>query len=68
MFSGLCLNPEELKHLQEEFIRLDTNNNGVLSKEDIRRISETEFGKKYASKNALDWDHIINECDVDGDG
>lgn len=47
---------------------MDTNNNGVLSKEDIRRISETEFGKKYASKNSLDWDLIINECDVDGDG
>lgn len=59
---------DELKHLQEEFIRLDTQNNGVLTKDDIRRISETEFGQKYAAKNELDWDMVINELDVDGDG
>lgn len=68
MFSGLCVSPEEMQHLQEEFIRLDADKNGTLSHEDIRRIAVSEFGKKYAAKNQIDWDCIIEECDVDGDG
>lgn len=39
-----------------------------MSHQDIRRIAESEFGKKYAAKNHIDWDCIIEECDVDGDG
>lgn len=45
LVSGLCVSPEELMQLQDEFIRLDSDNKGTLSREDIRRISESEFGR-----------------------
>jgi Ca2+-binding EF-hand superfamily protein len=38
---------EELRELQEAFIRLDRDNKGTLSVEDIKRISESDFGMKY---------------------
>ena len=57
-----------MKQLQEEFIRLDRDNTGVLTLEDIKRISESEFGKQYSKKNKVDWQQIIEECDLDGDG
>jgi Ca2+-binding EF-hand superfamily protein len=41
----------ELKQLQEEFFRLDRDKKGVLSVDDIKRIAETEFGRKYQLKN-----------------
>lgn len=68
LVSGLCVSPEELMQLQDEFIRLDSDNKGTLSREDIRRIAESEFGQQYAAKRQIDWDGIIEECDIDGDG
>ena len=68
LVSGLCVSPKELQLLQEEFIRLDADKNGTLSYNDIRRIADSEFGKMYQRKNAIDWECIIEECDVDGDG
>ena len=68
LVSGLCVSPEELAQLQEEFIRLDADNKGTLSRDDIRRISESEFGRKYAAKRKIDWEEVIDECDIDGDG
>jgi Ca2+-binding EF-hand superfamily protein len=47
LISGLCVSQEELKELQEAFIRLDRDNKGTLTIDDIKRISESEFGKKY---------------------
>lgn len=36
-------------------MRLDRDNKGVLSVEDIKRIAESEFGKKYELKNKIQW-------------
>lgn len=68
LISGLCVSQEELRELQEAFIRLDRDNKGTLSIEDIKRISESEFGRKYQQKNKFEWSQIIEECDIDGDG
>lgn len=68
LFSGLCVTPQELQQLQEEFLRLDSDNKGTLTRADIQKIADTEFGRKYSERNAVDWDAIIEECDIDGDG
>ena len=47
LISGLCVSQEELRELQQAFIRLDRDNKGTLSMEDIKRIAESEFGRKY---------------------
>lgn len=62
------MSQEELRELQEAFIRLDRDNKGTLTVEDIKRISESEFGRKYQQKNKFEWSQIIEECDIDGDG
>jgi len=33
--------------MQAEFLRLDTNKTGTLKIEDLKKIAESEFGKKY---------------------
>jgi len=46
LISGLCVSPEELKELQEAFMRLDKDNKGTLNLEDIKKIAESDFGQK----------------------
>lgn len=49
-------------------MRLDKDNKGTLNLEDIKKIAESDFGKKQQQKNSIDWQQIIEECDLDGDG
>ena len=49
-------------------MRLDVDNKGTLTANDIKQIADSEFGKQYQLNNPIDWDQIIQECDLDGDG
>ena len=64
LVSGLSATQEELQALQKEFIRIDKNKDGTISKDELEEMTNTSLSKKY---NA-DWDKIIGECDTNGDG
>ena len=68
LVSGLSATKEEIDEIQKEFLRLDKDNRGTLSLEDIKNITESEFGKKYQNMTSQDWEQVIQECDMNGDG
>ena len=47
LVSGLSATKEEIEEIQKEFLRLDKDNRGTLCLDDIKNITESEFGKKY---------------------
>ena len=49
-------------------MRLDKGNRGTLCLDDIKNITESEFGKKYKNMTCQDWEQVIQECDMNGDG
>ena len=49
-------------------MRLDVDHKGTLTADDIKKIADSEFGRKYQKSNPIDWNMIIEECDLDGDG
>ena len=63
LVSGLTATQEELHILQREFIRLDKNKTGTLSKHQL----ETMTNKKLQNQYDIDWDKIIEQCDSKGD-
>ena len=68
LVSGLSATKEEIEEIQKEFLRLDKDNRGTLSLNDIKKITESEFGKKYKNMTSKDWEQVIQECDMNGDG
>lgn len=36
--------------------------------EDLKNIRHSCFGKKYMEEQEMDWDELIKECDLNGDG
>ena len=55
LISGLCASQEELDSLQKEFIRLDKDRSGTLTKEELEQMSHSKLKTNYD----VDWDHII---------
>ena len=55
LISGLCASQEELDSLQKEFIRLDKDRSGTLTKEELEQMSHSKLKTAYE----VDWDHII---------
>lgn len=45
LVAGLSASPEELEHLQKEFLRLDKSKTGTLKLEDLKKITESDLGK-----------------------
>lgn len=68
LVSGLSASKQEIEEIQREFLRLDKGNRGTLSLDDIKNITESEFGKKYQNMTCQDWEQVIQECDMNGDG
>jgi Ca2+-binding EF-hand superfamily protein len=68
LISGLNATEAELKELQEEFLRLDQSNTGTLSIEDLKKMHNSTFGKKFLGDDELDWETVVKECDLNGDG
>jgi len=62
--SGLSTTQEELQALQKEFIRIDRDKSGTIDKSELEMMTHSSLGKMYN----IDWDHIIEECDQNGDG
>ena len=57
LISGLSTGKEELEILQREFIRLDTDRSGTLSKQELRHM------KRFAKDNESDFNKIYDEID-----
>lgn len=68
LVAGLSASTEELEELQKEFLRLDKDKTGTLKLEDLKKITESELGKKYKKFNNEDWDTIFKGVDLNGDG
>jgi len=66
--SGLSTSKEEMELMQKEFLRLVKNKTGTLKLEDLKKISESELGKKYSVFNNTDWHDILQGVDLNGDG
>lgn len=64
LVSGLSVTQDELDNLQKEFIRLDTDKSGTLTKNELEAMTNSKLAKRYN----LDWDVIIKECDQNKDG
>lgn len=64
LISGLSASEEQLGQLQKEFIRLDRDKSGTLTKEELEDMTSTKLADRYE----LDWDLIIDECDTNRDG
>jgi len=47
---------------------LDKDKTGSLKLEDLKRISCSELGEKYKNLSNLDWEQIIEGCDLNNDG
>jgi len=50
--------------MMKEFIRIDKDKSGTLSKQELEQMTHVKLKSKYD----LDWDQIIQECDYNGDG
>ena len=64
LISGLSATQEELDVLQREFIRIDKDRSGTLTKWELEEMTSSKLTKMYN----INWDEIINECDYNGDG
>lgn len=64
LISGLSATQEELDVLQKEFIRIDKDKSGTLTKWELEEMTSSKLTKMYN----INWDEIINECDYNGDG
>lgn len=64
LLSGLSASQEELETLQREFVRIDKDRNGTLSKWELEQMVHSKIQNKYN----IDWDEIIEQCDYNGDG
>jgi len=47
LVAGLSASPQELEQMQKEFLRLDKDKTGTLKLEDLKKITESDLGKKY---------------------
>ena len=68
LVAGLSASPTELEEMQQEFLRLDKNKTGTLKLEDLKKITESDIGKKYLQFSNTDWNEILKGVDLNGDG
>lgn len=68
LVAGLSASKEELEQMQQEFLRLDVNKTGTLTLADLKKITESELGRKYANLEHDHWQEIFQECDLNNDG
>ena len=59
LVSGLSATQAELESLQKEFIRLDKDKSGTLTKSELELMTSSKLTSKYN----IDWDEILLACD-----
>ena len=64
LLSGLSATTSELAKLQKEFIRLDKDKSGTLTKWELEQMTSHKLSKIYE----INWEQIIDECDFNKDG
>lgn len=64
LISGLNATQDELNVMQKEFLRIDIDKSGTLTKDELQQMTNSKIAKSYD----LDWDEIILSCDFNGDG
>ena len=64
LIAGLQASEEQLSMIQKEFIRLDRDKSGTLTKEELEEMTNSRLGSMYD----LNWESILEECDYNGDG
>lgn len=62
--AGLNATEEELDNIQKEFLRIDVDKSGTLTKEELVKMAHSKLVQSYD----LNWDDIIASCDLNGDG
>ena len=50
--------------MQKEFIRLDQDKSGTLTKPELEQMTSCKITERYV----VDWDEIIESCDFNKDG
>ena len=50
--------------MQKEFIRLDKDKNGTLTRQELEMMTSSKITSRYV----VDWDEIITACDFNRDG
>ena len=64
LIAGLSASEDQLNELQREFIRLDRDRSGTLTRDEIEEMTHSKAHEAYK----LNWCHIIDEIDYNGDG
>jgi len=69
LISGLNIDQTELRNLKKEFMRLDKDKNGTLTKDELIEMTNNKLIESHEKIYAkIDWDDIIVECDKNSDG
>ena len=69
LISGLNIDQTELRNLKKEFMRLDKDKNGTLTKDELIEMTNNKLIESHEKIYAkIDWDDIIVECDKNNDG
>ena len=64
LIAGLSASEDQLGEIQREFLRLDRDRSGTLSREELEEMTHSKLAESYN----LNWDVIMDECDYNGDG
>jgi Ca2+-binding EF-hand superfamily protein len=65
---GLRHDSEDISILKDLFHKLDTNNDGTISKEEFEAASDDLHDLHFFNFKDLNWDDVFKEIDLDGDG
>jgi len=65
---GLRHDSEDLSILKDLFHKLDTNNDGTISKEEFEAAADTLHDMNFFAFKDLNWDDVFKEIDLDGNG
>ena len=64
LIAGISATQEELDVLQKEFMRIDKDNSGTLTKWELEQMTNSKLTSMYN----INWQEIIDECDTNRDG
>ena len=65
---GLRHDSEDLSILKDLFHKLDTNNDGTISKEEFEAAADELHDMNFFAFKDLNWDDVFKEIDLDGNG
>ena len=65
---GLRHDSEDISILKDLFHKLDTNNDGTISKEELETAADELHDMNFFAFKDLNWDEIFQKMDLDGNG